>query len=352
MANQTRQLAELLQAERTVVDVVRVNAPYRPAWIASWRGIRAVFRLAPYLCRLWSAARNADLFHVVASSGWSWHLFAAPAVWIGALRGVPVVVNYRGGEAATFLERSIRRVRPTLARTAALAVPSGFLQGIFAKHRIDSRIVPNVVDLERFRPGVRPTQRDPSAPHLIVVRGLEPIYDIGTAIKAFAGIRARFARARLSVAGTGPELESLRTLARSLGIEAEVSFLGRLDRDQVATLYRDADVALNPSRIDNMPNSVLEALASGVPVVSTDVGGVPFIVAHRKTALLVGAGDARAMAEAALAVLEDASLRSALVTAGLAEAQRYAWPRVRDDLLAVYNDCLTMRSAGGPRLVA
>lgn len=344
MANQTRQLAELLAAEGARVGVVRANAPYRPAWIGSIRGARAAFRLAPYAVRLWRAARDADLFHVMANSGWAWHLFAAPAIRIAALRGVPVVVNYRGGEAADFLRRSAGSVRATLARAAALAVPSGFLERVFSEHAIASRVLPNIVDLERFRPAAD-ARRDPAAPHLVVARALEPIYDVATAIRALAAVRTAFPRARLSIAGTGPELEPLRRLARSLAVADAVAFTGRLDRDQVAALYRDADVVLNPSRVDNLPNSILEALASGVPVVSTDVGGVPFVVTHGKTALLVPAGDDRAMADAALSILRDPALRAALVAAGLAEAQRYAWPRVRDVLAALYADCLAARGA-------
>ena len=109
MANQTRQLARLLEAEGCSVTVVRTNAPYRPAWIGRVRGVRALFRLVPYIISLWRAMRGqSDLAHVMANSGWAWHLFAAPAIRIAALRGVPVVVNYRGGEAAPFLAAGAR----------------------------------------------------------------------------------------------------------------------------------------------------------------------------------------------------------------------------------------------------
>jgi glycosyltransferase involved in cell wall biosynthesis len=337
MANQTRQLAELLTAEGTHVELVQVNAPYRPAWIGRVRGLRAGVRLVPYLPRLWSAAGRVDLFHVMANSGWAWHLFAAPAVRVAALRGVPVVVNYRGGEAGAFLAHAAGSVRATLARAAALAVPSGYLQRVFHDHGIDGRVLPNIVDLERFRPAAG-ARRDPQAPHLVVARALEPIYDVGTALRAFAAVRAAFPRARLSIAGTGPALDALRSLARSLGIEGAVAFTGRLDREQMAALYREADALLNPTRVDNMPNSVLEALASGVPVVSTDVGGVPFVVAR----------DDRAMAEATLALLRDGRLRAELTAAGLAEVQRYSWPRVRGVLATLYEDCLAGRSAIAP----
>ncbi len=102
-------------------------------------------------------------------------------------------------------------------------------------------------------------------------------------------------------------------------------------------LYARADIALNPSTVDNMPNSVLEAFASGVPVVSTNAGGVPDMLIDGESGLLVPVGDAQAMAAAALRVLEDRTLARRLVAGGLREAQKYAWPEVRGRWLAAYH---------------
>lgn len=337
MANQTHQLAELLRGAGAAVDLVQTNAPYRPAWAGRLPMLRALFRLVPYLLALWRAAGHGDLFHVMANSGWSWDLFAAPAIRIAAWRGVPVVVNYRGGEAGAFLARAHHRVRRSLARAAVLAVPSGYLQAVFAEKGIDAQVLPNIVDLSRFRPAASP--RPPGA-HLVVVRNLESIYDNATAVRALGLLRAHHPQARLTIAGTGPEEATLRRLVASLGLGDAVRLVGRLDRDAVATLYREADVALNPSTVDNMPNSVLEALASGVPVVSTDVGGVRYIVQDGTTALLVPARDPDAMARAAQRLLENPGLATALARTGMNEAQSYTWQRVSGTLAAVYRQAL------------
>lgn len=335
MANQTRQLAELLRGEGAEVEIVQVNAPYRPEWIGGVRGVRAVFRLVPYFLRLVRAARRCDLFHVMANSGWAWHLFAAPAIWVAWLFRVPSVVNYRGGYAADFLSRSARVVRWTMSRAAVLAVPSGFLQAVFREHGMSARVLPNIVDLERFRPG-RADSGDVRRGHVVVARNLETIYGVDLALRAFARLAGHHPDARLSIAGTGPELGRLENLAGSLGVRERVTFTGRLDRDEMANLYRSAHLVLNPVWVDNMPNSVLEALASGVPVVSTNVGGVPYLVTDERTALLVPPGDVEAMAAAMLRVLDDEVLRVALRDAGLQEVRRYAWPEVRHELLALY----------------
>jgi glycosyltransferase involved in cell wall biosynthesis len=339
MANQTLQLATLLQQEGCAVEVIQVNAAYRPAWVAGLKGVRAVFRLLPYLLHLWRAAGRVQLFHVMANSGWSWHLFAAPAIWIARLRGRPVVINYRGGEADDFLRKSLAWVRPSLQRAAAVIVPSGYLEWVFNKHGVATAVVPNIINLERFS-AAHGAAHAGSAPRILVARNLEPIYDNATALRAFAIVAAVHPGARLVVAGSGPLRAALEQLAAELGIAQAVTFTGRVDNAQMAALYREADLMLNPSTVDNMPNSVLEALASGVPVVSTNVGGVPFLVEDGKTALLVPPQAPQAMADAILRLVDEPALAAGLRDAGLRYVQQYAWPDVRPRLLEVYRAVL------------
>lgn len=342
MANQTRQLAELLRGEGACVELVQVNAPYWPAWVGRIKGVRALFRLLPYLYCLWRACGRADLVHVMANSGWSWHLFAMPAIRLAALRGRPVVVNYRGGEAGEFLQQAAASVRATLDKSSGLLLPSGFLLEIFSRHGMQGRVVPNIIDLQRFHPAAQ-YPAHPDSPLIVVARNLEPIYGIDVVLRAFAKVIARLSAARLAIAGSGPQREELEKLAHDLGISNQIRFTGRLDRDQMAALYRDADLSVNPSHVDNMPNSVLESLASGVPIVSTRVGGVPFIVEHERTAMLVSANEPDAMAAAIVAVLENSALAEKLRNEGIGEVQRYSWPAVRDTLGAAYQDALARR---------
>ena len=334
MANQTRQLAELLRGEGLDVTLVQTNAPYRPQLIASIPWLRAFFRLVPYLLQLWRAAGRCQVVHVMANSGWSWHLFAAPAIWFACWRGTPVIVNYRGGEAASFLERSARIVRTSLARSSVLIVPSGFLKAVFERFGVAARIVPNIIDTGHFH---NPAPHRARRRRLLVARNLEPIYDNETALRALQIVRRRYPDATLTIAGSGPLAGSLRALTRSLGIADAVIFAGRLDREAMASAYRDADIALNPSRVDNMPNSVLEALASGVPVVSTEVGGVPFIVADGQTALLVPAASPEAMAAAIVRLIDEPELAGRLIDNGLNEVGKYTWQQVWPVLADVYD---------------
>jgi glycosyltransferase involved in cell wall biosynthesis len=341
-AGGTLQLERLLHAAGVPVELIAVNAPYRPRWVGRLRGLRALTRLVAYLLTLRRAFRAGGLVHVMANSGWAWHLFAAPAIALASLAGLPVVVNYRGGEAERFLARSARWVLPVLRRAHVVAVPSQFLVRVFARHGVETEVVPNIVDTDLFRfTAVRDDAMN--APRLLITRNLERLYDIATALHAFRIVVDTCAGATLVVAGTGPEEQHLRALVRKLGLEGRVSFPGRLDRGAVAAAYAEADVLLNPSRVDNMPNSLLEAMACGVPVVSTDVGGVPFIIEHARTGLLVPPGDAHAMARQILEVLRDTALARRLSGAARESVEAFTWPRVRARWLAVYVQAVARR---------
>ena len=342
MANQCVQLIRLLQSEGVNVEFVRTNSPYQPRWVGRIPMLRAVFRLVPYLAHLWRAAGRVDVMHILANSGWAWHLFAAPAMIIAHLRSTPVIVNYRGGNANLFFAQAPKYVLRMLAKATMRVTPSVFLQKVFANHRLSADVIPNIVDLARFTPTQPRVFGD--APHIVVTRNLEPIYDIPTAIRAFAVIKKTFAGARMTVAGSGPELAKLQALVSKLQLTDSVQFSGRLDNASIPALYASADCMVNSSTVDNMPISILEAFASGVPVVSTCAGGIPDMVEHGVSGLLVPIGDDAAMAREVIRILQNPGIASGLRRAGLAEAGKYAWPQVRAKWLDAY-----IRSAASGR---
>jgi glycosyltransferase involved in cell wall biosynthesis len=286
---------------------------------------------------------------VLANSGWAWHLFAAPAIWVARLRSVPVVVNYHGGDAERFFKRAWPVKHWTLRAADAVVVPSGFLQQVFRNLGIDSVVISNVIDLDHFQP--RATKQRAAFPHVVITRNLEPIYGIDTALRAFALIRSRLSGARLTIAGEGPHRAELERLARELRVAEAVHFIGRLRRQGMADLYADADLMLNASSVDNTPNSILEAYAARVPIVSTDVGGIPYIARDGETALLVPPRDPPAMAAAACRVLCDSELAESLVEHGMRVARVHGWNEVRVHWLRLYQSLAFPSEAavvGGP----
>lgn len=345
MANQTQQLTKLLRKEGILVELIQVNRAYRPNWVGRIKGLRAVFRLLPYLINLWQSANKVQVFHIMANSGWSWHLFAAPAIWIAKIKKKPVIINYRGGEADAFFEKNFSWVKPSLSQVNAIIVPSGFLEAVFSKRGFPTSIVPNIIDLSRF--SVEKNSKVKSRidfPNILVARNLELIYDNATALRAFSIVIKKLPTSRLTITGSGTELQTLENLVSELGLQDSVIFTGRVNNNEMAELYQNSDVMVNPSLVDNMPISVLEALASGVPVVSTNVGGVPYMVEHGKTALLVPVQDPSAMAEAILMILTNPDKAQQIRSAGLNVVQNYTWKKVRNQLISVYENVLKERN--------
>jgi len=336
MAMQAQQLAHLLAREGVCVERLATNGPYRPAFVRAIPVLRALCRLLPYLFAVWRLAGRTNVIHLMANSGWSWQLYSAPVLWFGWLRGTPVIVNYRGGEAESYFRRSFNRVKPSLRKAAAVVVPSEFLQAIFSGYGEDAQVIPNIIDREIFKPCNNTDH--PRGPYftLVIARNLEPIYGIDSAIRAFAQAFQQDSSLRLRIAGSGPAYNALTGLAKALGVGQAVYFEGRLDRQGIVDLYAAADAMVNPSTVDNMPNSVIEALACGLPVISTNVGGVPFIVRQGETALLVPVNDDSALASAMLQMKNDENLRARLRRNGLAQVEQYTWATVRHQWLDLY----------------
>jgi glycosyltransferase involved in cell wall biosynthesis len=135
--------------------------------------------------------------------------------------------------------------------------------------------------------------------------------------------------ASLIVAGDGSMRQQLEALARTLNLR-NVEFVGRVSTEQMAHLHAATDVCLNASDIDNMPVSIIECLSSGLPVVTTDAGGIPFIVHHDETALIVSRNDPAALAAAAIRVLDERGLAARLGRNGREACRQFRWSEVRE----------------------
>ena len=279
--------------------------------------------------------RRADVVHAFAASYASFLLAPLPAVLIARLLGKAVVLNYHSGEASDHLRRSLV-TRFVLRRLVDInVVQSAFLRDVFRSFGIDAQVVPNIVDLRQFT--YRP--RDPLRPRLLCTRNFEPLYNLSCVLRAFAKIQALYPTATLTLVGGGSQETMLRQEAAALGLQ-NVTFAGRIPPSHVHAYYANADIYLQAPRIDNMPLSLLEAFASGLPVVSTDVGGVPSMLRHGVDGLLVADNDADALADQVVTLLNNAALARRFAESAYRTLAAYEWPVVRDGWLQAYRRAL------------
>jgi glycosyltransferase involved in cell wall biosynthesis len=351
LGGQAVQADRLLSAWRGDPDVdawlVPVN-PEPPAALAFVRGIkyaRTVVNELTYLPLLVQQLARADVVHVFSASYSSFLLAPLPAMLIARAMGKPVVLNYRSGEAPDHLQRSAI-ARRTIRRVDKNIVPSRFLVDVFHGFGIEAAVIPNIVDLERFRF----RERDPLRPRLLSTRNFDALYNVAATIRAFKIVKDQRPDASLTLVGGGEQEPYLRALVTRLGLR-DVTFAGRVAPETIAQYYDDNDIYLQSPNIDNMPTSVLEAFASGMPVISTEAGGVPTILTHEIHGLLAPLADYEALGHHVLHLLANPGRARALARAAYATCHACTWPRVREQWLRAYRAILpanTLSSAGGP----
>jgi glycosyltransferase involved in cell wall biosynthesis len=343
-AVQASRLVARLKEEPTLeVSFLPVN-PRLPGPLRKLQAIkyvRTVVTSLLYCALLLTRVRKYDVIHVFSASYLSFVLAPTPAILVAKLYGKRIVLNYRSGEAEDHLLRWRRTAIPTIRLVDGIAVPSAFLVDVFARFGLVARSIFNFVETERFCFRERGRLR----PLFLSNRNLEPLYNVACVLRAFAIIQQRFPEARLVVAGDGSQRAKLENLARELELR-NIEFIGRIAPDEMHQLAGSNDIYLNTSDIDNMPGSIIEAFALGLPVVTTDAGGIPYIVSDEITGLMVPRGDYKAIAHAAIRLLENTELAMGIIGRAREECRKYCWESVRSEWLKLYHE-LARKQTGG-----
>jgi glycosyltransferase involved in cell wall biosynthesis len=328
-----RLLDRLRQEPGLEVGFLAVN-PRLPGVLRKLQAIkyvRTVVTSMAYIASLFSRVWKYDVIHIFSASYFSFVLAPTPALLIGRLYGKKLLLNYHSGEAEDHLQHWQRSAIPTIRIADELVVQSPYLVRTFARVGLRATAIVNLIETDRFRFRERPALR----PVFLSNRNFERHYGVDRVLRAFAIIQKRIPEARLIIAGDGPERTSLERLARDLKLK-NTEFTGRVGHERVVDLYDSADIFLNGSEIDNQPLSLLEAFACGLPVVTTDAGGIPDMVVSGKTALVVPRGEYEQLAASALQLLDDSALAQGIIQQAREECGKYQWGAVRNQWLNVY----------------
>lgn len=320
------------------ISLIEVDPPLPRflAWTENIPGLRTVLREPIYFWHLWRGLRGIDIAHIFSASYWSFLLAPAPAAFIAKLRGAKALINYHSGELRDHLKR-FRSGKFVLSRVDQIAVPSAYLVDVFREFRLSATAVPNIVDLAQFQF----RERKPFRPHLICTRGFSPYYSVDVVVRAFAEIKKEFPDAQLDLSGEGPLEADIHKLVADLRLSG-VNFTGVVSRQEIEKYYDRADIFINASWLDNMPLSVIEAFASGTPVVTTSPECMPYLVEHERTGLLSPVGDEKALAANVIRVLRDPALAMQLAENARAETQKYTWQAVREQWMNVYRPLVSL----------
>ncbi len=309
-------LQKMLQTDEHTAEVFSTKAPL----------LRRM--LLPF--KLKSTGKDFDVFHIHCCSNWGF-LPAVVGVSVGRRLGKRIVLTYHGGGGEKFFDRHPKLVRHFLTRTDANIVLSGFLAQVFEKHGLPFVTIPNILELDdsRFR------QREMLQPNYICTRAHEPLYNIPCILRAFRKVQSIRPEATLTLVGGGSEHENLVRMAEELGLQ-NVTFTGRVANEDIYTYLDRADIMLSAPTVDNMPVSVLEAMNAGLLVISSKVGGVPYMVKNNNTGLLFDSDDSDALAGKMLWAVDNQTVARAIALQGHKAVSRYRWENIKEQLYETY----------------
>jgi glycosyltransferase involved in cell wall biosynthesis len=326
---QANQLLRRLAKEPSVqVHFLAVNPRLYPA--LSMKYVRTVITLALYLARLAARIGRADVLHIFTPGYFAFYLAPVPALLLARLLGRKTILNYHDGRAEDHLAQW-PMARRCMRLATTIVVPSDYLVDVFARFGLKATRIHNIAETDTLRYRERPQPQ----PVFLHNRGLAPEYNPACTLHAFAIVQRRYPEARLAIAHSGPLRDHLEILARSLGLR-QTLFVGPVSPPQMAALYDSSDIYLMSPNADNMPLSLLECFAAGLPIVASNAGGIPNIVEDRQTGLLFPPNDHQAMAACALRLLEEPGLAERLARNARAQCEKYAWPQIRPQWLALY----------------
>ncbi len=333
-ATYTKELCERLHSthELMVVAYTDVREAFPGTTLVSVSKRRPLpVRLVKYFWAVWHAAKKVDVIYVqnAVAAGF-------PVALVSLLRRKPFILKFVGDEAwerasqskktnkqlEEFLEnpdgplkiRLMMALQGWVLRHASIVTtPSEYLgKAIQKAYRIDSkRVITNYNAAEETK--TLPFEPKPIAHQIVATARLVSFKGIDGIVRATALLKKKYPDVRFVCAGEGPEMENLVKLAKELGVEGEVTFLGKISRAETWQLRKNSEVYVLNSTYEGLPHTVLTSFAAEIPTVATNIAGTNEAVYDGKTGILVRVGDDQALAEAVEKLFENPDLEKQLV---------------------------------------
>ena len=285
------------------------------------------------------ATRLGRLLHAITHTllkGWAYDVFLiqifsrrarfmeTAVILAGRLWRKRLVLCMRSGSMPHYLD-TYRWLTRSYRLGHRIVFPSEYLRQACDARGLHGTVIPNFIPLNRYDFHKRRILK----PRLLFLRTFHPMYNPELALKAFAEVKKHYPDAALTMAGINRGYEEeVRKFAKDADLH-DVRFLGFIPKTDIPSLMNEHDILLNTPHIDNMPVTVLEAMACGLIVISTCVGGIPFLLRDGGTALFVRDDDAQDMAAAVARVMKDPDLAEALCVQGRRLVEEFTWEKLK-----------------------
>ncbi|MFA9261892.1 MAG: glycosyltransferase family 4 protein [Undibacterium sp.] len=261
---------------------------------------------------------------------------------------IPYAVSLRGSDVPGYSRKYawlypfIRPIIRLVWRSASAVVPNSVGLEMLAKESAPNQsftIIENGVDIRRFTPD----QAKRSKREFIITPGASRVTErkgLNYLIEAIAMLVPKYTEIRLKVMGDGSARPALEALVREKGLEENVNFLGRIPREETAPYYQEASLFVLPSLNEGMSNAMLEALASGLPIIATPTGGTVELVTEGMNGMVVPEKSAEALAKAIETFLQNRELVTSYGNESRKRAEAQSWQRTANDFQKLLIDCV------------
>lgn len=307
-----------------------VNSNQYEADIFSTRGniAKRVWKFIELIC----IARKYDVLHIHGCSDRGM-LPVVYGVIAGKIWRNRIIITYHGGGAEEYFAKHGEFAKRWLCRADKVIVLNGYLEKVFKEYNIPCVVIPNIILLPDIK---RTHEWDSKNPKFISVRHLRELYNIPCILRAFQQVQQQIPDASLTILGSGPLLEELQQYVRDNNLK-HVTFVGQVPNEEMNRYLAEHDIFLSAPRVDNMPVSVLEAMNAGVLVISSKVGGVPYIINDGCTGLLFEYDDDKKLAQQMLWATGNQEESLKMIEAARKEVKKYSWNHIREILLPLYS---------------
>lgn len=247
-----------------------------------------------------------------------------------SLAYIPIL---HGGNLPLRFKKSKRSAQSIVNHAYRTIIPSLYLHSHLKQFNIPRvEIIPNTIELHHYTFKKRTHFR----PKLLWVRSLAQIYNPEMAIEVLAVLKKEFPEAQLTMVGPFKDISKVAMQQLIDTYHVEIQLTGKLEKSKWIALASEFDIFINTTTIDNMPVSVIEAMALGLPVVSTNVGGIPFLIEHEKTGLLVDSNDSIGMVEAIKKCLHDCTFATRISEEANNQVQNVDWNVVKHQWIHLF----------------
>jgi glycosyltransferase involved in cell wall biosynthesis len=278
------------------------------------------------ILKIWKYRNRYDiaLVDVFSGSAFRW---AEASVFLLKQLDKPVILTLHGGNLPEFSKVNGRRVSHLLNAADHITAPSRYLLENMKVYRSDLQLLPNPIDISKYPYHLRTSL----SARMLYLRALHRIYNPSLAVRTLEILRSD--EIEVSLAMVGPDkgdgtLEELQQLIDDIGVVDQVSLIGAIPKSEVPIIMNEYDIFINTTNVDNTPISVIEAMACGLCVVSTNVGGIPYLLTHEHDALLVPPNDPEAMADAVRRILTEPGLAERLSRNARTTAEQFDWASI------------------------